>query len=165
MPDPALQADAAWTRRPHGIAQRLRCGKRAGRRVSTRSGHRQQRDVPYVLVGHIQENRGRRVVTDQRRDVDDALMPKQLHGAGEGFRIDFVLRIASRPSWTMTLSFSPSALASRRNFTVSMIGCSRPAFRAAGSWEAQTYSASISRAVTRIANSTRRGSRPDLRRR
>ena len=43
-----------------------------------------------MLVGHVQENRGRRVVTDQRRDVDDALMPKQLHGAGEGFRIDFV---------------------------------------------------------------------------
>src|SRR5712692_1778622 len=69
----------------------------SGRRVSTRSGDRQQRDVPYVLVGDVQENRGRRVVTDQRRNVDDALMPEQLHGAGEGLRIDFAFadRIAS----------------------------------------------------------------------
>src|SRR5882672_3035770 len=61
------------------------------------SGDRQQRDVPYVLVGDVQENRSRRVVTDQRRNVDDALMPEQLHGASEGLRIDFAFadRIAS----------------------------------------------------------------------
>ena len=43
-----------------------------------------------MLVGHVQEDRCRRVITDQRRNVDDALMAEQFHGLRKGFRIDFV---------------------------------------------------------------------------
>src|SRR5919204_2151174 len=89
MMDCRVKPGSDWVK-TSGKRTKVCTRKPAGRRVSTRSGHGQQRDVPYVLVDHVQENRGRRVVTDQRRDVDDALMPKQPHGAGEGFRIDFV---------------------------------------------------------------------------
>src|SRR5258708_14169304 len=68
------------------------------RRRTKGSGDRQQRGVSDVLVGHVQENRRRRIVTDEGNDVDDALMPEQLHGAGERLGIDLVLadRITSQ---------------------------------------------------------------------
>src|SRR5258708_9743850 len=61
------------------------------RRRTKGSGDRQQRGVSDVLVGHVQENRRRRIVTDEGNDVDDALMPEQLNVAGERLRIDLVL--------------------------------------------------------------------------
>src|SRR6266545_5361380 len=47
---------------------------------------RQQRLVlrTHVLVGDVQENSRRRIVAHQRNDVDEPLVAKQFHGAGEG---------------------------------------------------------------------------------
>ena len=48
------------------------------------------RSRTHVLVGDIQQHRGRRIVTHQGNDIDDSLMSKQFHGAGEGIGTHFV---------------------------------------------------------------------------